>query len=128
MNGGLIGLAVCFVLYGFYICAFFIVSAIRSDVGSLVLYPAFFTGHAYSILSGFMSDTTPFCPNIEPVCTYWTAQSGCVQQVMQPTSSCRSAVEISLFFARTLGLFTVYYLIGAILGAAIQFVKSKKKK
>ncbi|MCC6564081.1 hypothetical protein IT087_04285 [Candidatus Uhrbacteria bacterium] len=123
LKGGLIGLAVCFLMYGFFVSTFLIAGAFRSPFAGNILGASLYTGHGYSLLSGFMVNTEPFCENVVPICTYWTADRGCVTQVMTPEESCRRKAELILFISRTLGLFVGYYLAGSIFGLLIHIIQ-----
>lgn len=118
----------------------------QGQVQEASLFPAFLTGHAFPLLSHFIIEGLPatslFCPNIEKICTSWSAgtQPGyeewvmenttgyCTEVVMTPTTACSDKVEFGGFLMMTILLIIIYFFVGVLVTWAFpKIVKHLKK-
>ena len=147
LRGGFIGVAVCIVLFLFYIFAYFptLERIYADDIASSGGTPGWTmvaplaTGHFFPFLSIFIVPYGFLCDFTEPICTNWSlmsepgavpwtmeGQAGyCIQQTMTPTDSCANLSDAVGFWGLNALLLATYFGIGAGIGWFVQKRKAK---
>jgi len=126
LMGGLIGIVVCIMLFGFYYFVYdpWLFDKYGDSMPANALLLPTVTGHIFPALSHFVIEGLPViqavCPMTENVCIHWSAQSGCLESIMEPTASCSDRVEqvAAVFFS--ILLIIIYFIIGLLIGGFVE--------
>ncbi len=122
LRGGFFGVALCTVLFIFYIGLYFpfLQFAYQDQLESDGTMPGWttnipmVTGHLFPLLSEFVFDVTLVCEETETVCSSWDIDNGCTQQEQVISESCRGKADLIGFLSFTIGLEAIYFVLGSV--------------
>lgn len=150
LKGGIVGAAICALLFGFYLFIYFptLYATVQVDPSgdepswSLVLPTA--TGHILPLMTHFIIEGSSLpkkvCTETETHCISWTSEyagggvpwsseegsSGyCLEQATSPLASCIERLEGAASLIAIVFLELAYFIVGAILAAAIERRKKR---
>lgn len=143
LRGGVIGAGICILLFLFYFFVYFpvIEQAYAEQIASEGTLPSWattiptFTGHLFPLFSHFILPYGFGCEFTESRCVHWAAsdfapncavpwveegqQGCCLQLIKEPTPACEARSELISFVSLSLILLAVYFVIGAVVGWAL---------